>query len=86
MSTRIVRDKAIHGGDPVVKGTRWNTSIVRGFDYDVDEIASGYPHLGIAQIEAAIKFEKSFHRRLEHAWWAWRQRLGAWIAGWDGPE
>lgn len=84
MSTRIVRDKAIHGGDPVLRNTRWNTSIVRGFDYDVDAIASAYPHLSIAQIEAAIRFEKSLHRRLERAWWAWRQRLGAWIAGWDG--
>lgn len=84
MSTRIVRDKAIHGGDPVVKDTRWNTSIVRGFDDDVDAIASAYPHLSIPQIEAAIRFDKSPHRRLEHAWWAGRQRLGARIAGWEG--
>ncbi len=86
MSTRIVRDKAIRGGDPVLQGTRWNTSIVRGFDYDVAEIESQYPHLSIAQIEAAIRFEKSWHRRLERAWGALRQRLGAWIAGWDGEE
>ncbi len=86
MSTRIVRDKAIRDGDPVVQGTRWNTSIARDFDYDVDVIQDQYPHLSIAQIEAAIRFERSLHRRLEHAWWALRHRLGAWIAGWDGQE
>lgn len=78
MAVRIVRDKDIHGGDPVIQGTRWNTSIVRSFDYDVAVIHDQYPHLSIGQIEAAIRFERSWHRRLERAW---RQRLGAWIAG-----
>jgi uncharacterized protein (DUF433 family) len=85
MSTRIVRDKAVYNGAPIIAGTRWPTSNARNFGYDVDAIASAYPHVSISQIEAAISFERSWHRRLEHAWWALRHRLGAWIAGWDGP-
>ncbi|MGI8403935.1 MAG: DUF433 domain-containing protein [Thermomicrobiales bacterium] len=81
MTARIIRDKSIRGGDPVIQGTRWPTSIARSFDYDVAMIHDQYPHLSIDQIEAAIRFERSWHRRLEHAWRAWRQRLGAWIAG-----
>lgn len=84
MSTRIVRDKAIHNGAPVIEGTRWSTFIARDLRYDVNAIASQYPRLTIPQIEAAISFERSWPRRLEHAWWTGRRRLGAWIAGWDG--
>ena len=81
MTVRIVRDPAIHGGSPVIAGTRWTTDTVTGGWESIDDIHNAYPHITRAQIVAAIRYEFGPVRRTERQAWRIRRRLAAWALG-----
>lgn len=70
---RIVRDRDVLGGKPIIEGTRIRSAMVRSYDYDIWAIRDEYPHLTYAQINAAIAFERHWSRRLQR-WLAARTR------------
>jgi len=78
--SRIVRTKDIQGGLPRIEGTRWLTQSVRGFDFDRDVILQQYPHLAPEQVDAAIRYERTWGQ-LRFIAWRIRYRVAGWIVG-----
>ena len=59
---RIVTDPKILGGKPVVKGTRISVSLILNLlasGMDTQDIIDEYPHLKVADIQAAAKYAAS---------------------------
>lgn len=59
MATLIARKKTVHGGVPVVAGTRVPVSVLVSYSFEKDglrEAKSEYPQLTTRQILAAWKF------------------------------
>lgn len=77
----VARRADVMFGAPVLRGTRWPTATVLGWDCDVEAMLTAYPHLTRAQIEAAVAFERTPRRRLGRVVWRLRRRLAAWLAG-----
>jgi uncharacterized protein (DUF433 family) len=56
---RIVRDPAIHHGEPVIRGTRVSVSVIVGSIADgdsIDQILTSYPQLQREDIKAALQY------------------------------
>ena len=58
---RIVRDPAIQGGTPIVKGTRIPVELVLGHLVgapDLDDLFAAYPHLTIDDVKAVLAYAR----------------------------
>lgn len=54
----ITSTPGVCGGEPCIAGTRWRTSTAREYHYDSLRILRDYPHLTVAQVDAAIAYER----------------------------
>lgn len=54
----ITSTPGVCGGEPCIAGTRWRTSTAREYRYDSLHILRDYPHLTVAQVDAAIAYER----------------------------
>lgn len=54
----ITSTPGVCGGDPCIAGTRWRTSTAREYSYDSLHILRDYPSLTVAQVDAAIAYER----------------------------
>lgn len=73
----VTRDPAIQRGRWILRGTRFPTDTLIGWNGDVSVILDAYPHLTRKQVEAALRFEASVLRRLGRL----RRRVGLWLIG-----
>jgi uncharacterized protein (DUF433 family) len=58
---RIVRDPAIQGGKPIVKGTRIPVELVLGHlvgNPDLDDLFAAYPHLTVGDVQAVFAYAR----------------------------
>lgn len=58
---RIVRDPAVQGGKPIVKGTRIPVELVLGHlvgTPDLDDLFAAYPHLTIDDVKAVLAYAR----------------------------
>lgn len=63
----IVRNRDVIGGKPRIVGTRLSTSLIRQASRDgadVEYVLTNWPHLTREQIDAAIRYERRWYRRL----------------------
>lgn len=70
--TYIVKTPDTCGGKARIDGTRITTGlIVRNMEagWSVDEILYDYPSLTREAIEAAVRYENRFWRRIRRHWW-----------------
>lgn len=73
----ITRTKGVCGGEPCIAGTRITTRHVWDFrPWSMAQIRES--HLTIAQVDAALRYERRWYRRLGRRVEAARQRLGRW--------
>ena len=54
----IMSTPGVCGGEPCIAGTRWRTSTAREYHYDSLRILRDYPSLTVAQVDAAIAYER----------------------------
>ena len=54
----ITSTPGVCGGEPCIAGTRWRTSTAREYHYDSLRILRDYPSLTVAQVDAAIAYER----------------------------
>jgi uncharacterized protein (DUF433 family) len=67
MSARIVRTRDVVFNKPRIDGTRIYTSLIwRASEggHDIDYVLKNWPHLTREQIDAAIRYERRWYRRL----------------------
>jgi uncharacterized protein (DUF433 family) len=65
---RIIRDPRIHGGEPVVLGTRVpvRAVVVAWREYqDVPTLLEAYPRLTLADVEQALAYYETHRRELD---------------------
>ncbi len=58
---KIIRDKGIMGGKPIVEGTRCTVNMIRNMDYDGYDAAALirlYPYLTHEDIKAALTYNE----------------------------
>ncbi|MCC7024234.1 MAG: DUF433 domain-containing protein [Thermomicrobiales bacterium] len=58
---RIVQDPAVMVGKPIVRGTRIPVELILGWlsgNMDLEEFFAAYPHLTLADVQAAIAFAR----------------------------
>jgi uncharacterized protein (DUF433 family) len=61
---KIVRDRRVHGNQPVLGGTRIPTATVWAFHkrgFSDDQIIAEFPSLSVDDVRAAIEYERSSH-------------------------
>jgi len=79
--SNITRDSDIQHGEPCLARTRWPTETALGFNNDIAAIQLAFPHVSREQIETAIRYERSWHRRLGRRAWQVRRRLAGVLLG-----
>ena len=58
---RIIRDPAIQGGKPIVKGTRIPVELVLGHlagNLDLDDLFAAYPRLTVDDVKAVLAYAR----------------------------
>ena len=61
VSSRIIRDPRILGGEPTVKGTRipvWSIVVTHRYYGDTEQVCRAYPMLDRAAVEEALAYYK----------------------------
>jgi len=64
----VIRKSGIHGGSPVIKGTRIPVSTILIYykqGKDVDEILELYPHLTLAQVHDVLSYYHDHQEEME---------------------